>query len=296
MNDPEEMHARCPDVCRRWHEDQVKYSTYSLDDSDASLYDINVVNATYSLDDSDASLYDINEVNTTGHTMSFKSFEKYADVEVEEPEDCFEKAVAGECMNDPEEMHARCPDVCRRWHEDQVKYSTYSLDDSDASLYDINVVNATGHTINFERFEGYVTLVLPIAKTCDGAKVPAANLLQSIEDLKSVYPYTVEILVFPFEHPSKDYDGLDCSHFEEEIRKEGKHIQVMDFVHLNGPGAHPLFDLFRSAMNILNFNLDEVLYFVVLPDFDKFEIHWGKSLVDMRDVLRVLVKELNDEL
>ena len=139
-------------------------------------------------------------------------------------------------------------------------------------------------------------MILPIAKTCAGTKVPATKLLKSVEHLKSVYPYTLEILVFPFEHPAKDYNGLDCSHFEEEIKKEGRHIQVMDFVQLNGPDSHPLFNLFRDAMDTTDFNLDDVLYFVVLPDLDKFEMHWGKSLVDMRDVLRVLSKELNDEL
>ena len=137
-----------------------------------------------------------------------------------------------------------------------------------------------------------------MAKTCSGAKVSAATMLESIEHLQSVWPYSVEVLIFPYEHPSTNYDEKNCEDFDKDYTKTGRKIYMMELAILNGPNTHPMFKFLKDVMGVEDLSLDTTQYFVMSPDVDAFEYHYGKSLLDMKDVLREKVKELDpsDEL
>ena len=40
------------------------------------------------------------------------------------------------------------------------------------------------------------------------------TVFDSIEHIKHVYPYSVEVLVFPYEHPDVNYDIIDDEYFD----------------------------------------------------------------------------------
>ncbi len=132
-------------------------------------------------------------------------------------------------------------------------------------------------------------------------------MFESIEQLQKVWPYSVEILVYPFEHPSVDYTQHDCQDFDAEYQKVGRSIYAMEMVNFDehddsfsnhDAAAAPLFDFFKKVMNTKEFNLSTTQYFIFSPDWDDLEYHYGKSLLDVKDVVREILKELEpgDEL
>lgn len=55
--------------------------------------------------------------------------------------------------------------------------------------------------IDFEEFEGYVTLVVPLkSQDCNSVN----HILDKIDHIRSVYPFTVEIVLVPYTSPSFD--------------------------------------------------------------------------------------------
>jgi glutathione peroxidase-family protein len=196
------------------------------------------------------------------------------------------------------EVPENCRAECTLWLQDRVKFRRYDLPD-DKSFHDVTGITATGSTIEFDRFEDYVTLVMPLAKTCSNAKesdVAASFLFDSIEHLKSVFPYSLEIVVFPFEHPSVNYSDKHCEEFEKETKKRGRTIHVMETSIITGPDAHPMFKLINEAMAGDDLNLNSTAFFILNLDLKAFEMHYGKSLVDMRDTVREWVKKHDKEL
>ena len=99
-----------------------------------------------------------------------------------------------------------------------------------------------------------------------GGKVSAATMIESIANQQSVWPYSVEILVFPFEHPSIDYSQLVCDDFEMEHQKTGRSIYMMEMTNLNdGTDTNALFKFMRETMNTKDFNLSTTQFFSLLP-------------------------------
>ena len=170
--------------------------------------------------------------------------------------------------------------------------------------------------IHFDQFEGYVTLILPLAKMCskDNNKdttVSPQSVFESIERLAQVYPHAVEVLVFPYKHPDITYDQtMDCNDFDTIIqnsnnkyRKKNRNIYVMDEVNLNqndddrkkSAQVHPVFQLFLDALDFKKFVFDTQFYFIVKPDGIDGSYHYGKSLLDMQDEITIAVKDLGQK-
>ena len=147
-----------------------------------------------------------------------------------------------------------------------------------------------------------VTIILPLVKTCEGGQVSISTMIESIESLKAVWPYSVEIMVFPFEHPGLLYDDLNCDDFDAEYAKNERSIYMMEMSELNGDNAHPIFKAIKEIMKVeesgTNVNVDKLNYFIIDPDWEILHHHYNKSLMDIKDVLREMIKVLDpvDEL
>ena len=147
-----------------------------------------------------------------------------------------------------------------------------------------------------------VTIILPLVKTCEGGQVSISTMIESIESLKAVWPYSVEIMVFPFEHPGLLYDDLNCDDFDAEYAKNERSIYMMEISELNGDNAHPIFKAIKEIMKVeesgTNVNVDKLNYFIIDPDWEILHHHYNKSLMDIKDVLREMIKVLDpvDEL
>ena len=79
-----------------------------------------------------------------------------------------------------------------------------------------------------------------------------------------------------------------------EYQKSGRNIHMMELSkRLNGPDTPHAFKFIMDIMDVEELNLDTTLYFLIHPDFNTLDCHYGKSLLDMRDILRQLVKKLD---
>lgn len=151
-------------------------------------------------------------------------------------------------------MKRSCGTTTKRWKEDLAHYTEFQLDDHE-SFYELSAVSAANNkVVEFDRFDGYLTVIVPVAKTCSSNSVAAKAIFDSISSLKNAFKYNVELVVFPYLHPTVNYDedGLDCSEFEELVAVDPKKSKffVMEESNIDATSGdiHPVFKLFFSAM------------------------------------------------
>ena len=100
----------------------------------------------------------------------------------------------------------------------------------------------------------------------------------------------MQVLVIPYEHSQIDYDGKDCKNFEEEMVKTDRKIHVMAMATLNGPSTSPIIAYFKNAMETETLDESTTLYFLVDPDGIDVQLHYGKSIQDIKDIMSYLMK------
>lgn len=207
---------------------------------------------------------------------------------------CIELSKLGKCNDGTmdEFMRKTCKDVCEKMSpENKLNFIRYDL--TEKSFYDTTITLSSGESINFERYEGYFTLIIPVPKICEG-KVKFSDMMNQINDLKqlSQLVYSVEIIVFPYEFPMA-YEGKDCSDFEKEYKKKrtDKHpIHLMQLGNFTGDDIPPIWQLIQNEIGSGTLKLETTAYFLIYPDLNKFEYHYGKSLLDMKDILLEVTK------
>jgi len=171
--------------------------------------------------------------------------------------DCRARAAAKECLPDgpdPTMMKRTCATTCKRWLEDLGHSTQFQLDDHEV-FYDMTAVSAfNDKVVEFDRFDGYLTVIVPVAKTCSDSPVSAKAIFESIASLKDAFKYNVEVIIFPYLHPTMNYDkdGLDCSEFEELMavdQKKSKYFVMKETnMDTTNGDTHPVFELFFNAM------------------------------------------------
>ena len=55
-------------------------------------------------------------------------------------------------------MRKICQRSCAIWENDKLQRIPFTLSNQEDQFYEFEANNATGHPINFERFEGYVSI------------------------------------------------------------------------------------------------------------------------------------------
>ncbi len=187
-------------------------------------------------------------------------------------------------------MQENCSKSCLVWTQEQLQYKPVPLENS---FYDLSATIAgTKSDINFERFEGYFTLIVPLPKTCGGSISPK-TMFDSISKTKQMFSYSLEVLVFPYEHPTVNYNGKDCSEFEALTRNTEKNqLYIIEESKLFGEKIHPVFSYFLDAMEIEEFDLETLFYIIVTPDGDRAMYHYNQSLMDLQVSLRKYIKTL----
>lgn len=205
-------------------------------------------------------------------------------------DNCAALVAAGKCKTDMHNMNNNCQASCSLWRDKYLQKVSFSLADQDVAFYELVANNATFHPLDLEPFEGYITVLVTVAKFCASSEVSPKVMFDSIERFQKIWPYSLKVLVFPYEHPNIDYSGKDCRSFEEELVKVDRNINIMEMGNLNGQGVNPIIDYLKSAMQQEVLDVDTTLYFIVDPDGREVELHYGKSLQDIKDVLSYLMK------
>jgi len=187
----------------------------------------------------------------------------------------------GYCRTHPEEMSKDCRKSCADYIRSTSKFDYFTVDEDEESFFDLSAKTFTGENLNFERFEGYVTMVVNMAKLCKKDRPDSEGYFATLEELHRIWPYSLELLVFPFEHPKFDYATEDCTDFEEAAKKTGRPIHVMEMIKdINAPFStlHPVYQYFKSKAEIGDLDVDTATCFLVNPEGNRIEMHQGASL------------------
>eukprot|EP00591_Stephanopyxis_turris_P002284 CAMPEP_0195509648 /NCGR_PEP_ID=MMETSP0794_2-20130614/2526_1 /TAXON_ID=515487 /ORGANISM="Stephanopyxis turris, Strain CCMP 815" /LENGTH=246 /DNA_ID=CAMNT_0040636925 /DNA_START=30 /DNA_END=770 /DNA_ORIENTATION=+ len=202
-------------------------------------------------------------------------------------ENCEELAKQGLCHKDAENMIANCASSCLRYQQGMRKVEIEAVADGEPSFFDLSAKTVHGSTLDFDQFEGYITLVTNGAKQCSEGGTPWTRYLQSLEHLHSVWPYTLEIVVFPFKRPNFGPENYSfCNIYEKELKKKGRKIHVMEEVEINGPSTHPVYKYLKEKFKIEDLDNDTTTFFLIPPDGRTIEVHHFASLSHMKNYIR----------
>ena len=214
----------------------------------------------------------------------------YAVTVEDQASNCKALVASGKCMTDKQKMEKICHTSCSNWQDRKLQRIPFSLENEEKKFYEIIANNATGYPVDFDRFDGYITVVMTVTKTCADSKIAPEAIFYSIEKFQSVWPYSLQVLVIPYKHPKINYDEKDCKNFEKEMIKPERRINVMEMGDLNGPSANPIISYLKKAMKVKILDEDTTLYFIIDSDGLHAEHHYGKSLQDIKDALSHLMK------
>ena len=198
---------------------------------------------------------------------------------------CEELVKKNECQNNPKKMMQDCPLACRKWQESRTKVEYAYVDEDQPSFFSLKAKNSTGSELGFEMFDGYLTIVANVLKDCMPGQIE--QILMAMEHLHDVWPYSLEILVFPFSTPERDEEviafqtSIGCDPYFNAINKKGRRIHVMEEAKLNGDDAHPVYQYlskqFDGRLGADGMPTDLATFFIVTPDGDRIEAHIGIS-------------------
>ena len=139
-------------------------------------------------------------------------------------DDCRERYEAGQCTQDDTTFY-QCPLACTVHTQDAGSRTQGETEDPDG-MFELSTPLPGGKTLAWDRFEGYVTVavVIPLLPGM------AQYYFDMMEHLHSVYPYTLEIVVFPVrreDHPKVQLKIPDTSKIVvvAELEREGDKIE-----------------------------------------------------------------------
>lgn len=212
----------------------------------------------------------------------------------DEKDDCAERVKLGECASNTEQMLKDCRKSCAE--QNPMKIDTFNVEgEGNESFFDLSAKTYSGDVINFNRFEGYVTLVINMAKMCKKNAPDTEAYFSQFGALKKIWPYSLEVVIFPFDHPHIDYENDDCEGFEEGARKTGRNYYFMEAAEFNGPldNIHPVYRYLKSKTRDEDLDLNAATYFMVNTDGTYMEIYQNASLGNLKHLLqRTFDKEL----
>eukprot|EP00591_Stephanopyxis_turris_P009920 CAMPEP_0195518964 /NCGR_PEP_ID=MMETSP0794_2-20130614/14055_1 /TAXON_ID=515487 /ORGANISM="Stephanopyxis turris, Strain CCMP 815" /LENGTH=237 /DNA_ID=CAMNT_0040648025 /DNA_START=277 /DNA_END=990 /DNA_ORIENTATION=- len=230
---------------------------------------------------------------------------------------CKTLAKEGRCEAEPELMAKYCGRTFLEWGEAKQKRELHSqkrdaehVKAGSPTFYDLSANIMKGEEIELEKFQGYITLVVFVPKACDGG-VAAEHALQTLQDIRAIWPLVVEIVAFPYEHPDSHYYATqeDCSfdHFQMAFESRNSSaggngqsaqtsINAMEEISIHdniekGVKQHSVYKYFKD---LLDFNIITGLsatVFLVSPDGDLVEAFYDGSATNIKDSIQKYVKQ-----
>jgi glutathione peroxidase-family protein len=197
--------------------------------------------------------------------------------------ECEQWAARGDCKPNgrPYFMQQNCPTACYKATYRPPETSTsHSVDE----FYQLSANDANGKVMRMENFEGYVTVIVNVARLCDYTEL----FYNTLEHMHAIYPYALEILAFPFNSPGATIDS--CMKQIETVEKNTEHkIHIME--PMDGPDSHPVFDYLKNAFNVKELDAGFAYYFFINPDGNIIEMHYGASYNALKRFVDRHVKE-----
>ena len=214
-----------------------------------------------------------NELTISNSTSSSHVEQRIADDDHDDDDDnknhrnCTQLIQKGACYKNTTYMAEHCATECYQHQQYLERVHVAYISEDKPSFFDLKAKNSTGTELNFRRFEGYVTLVITVARSCkDWRKID--GIYRGIEYLHHTWPYLLEIVVYFYNLPDVDYD-IDCSSFHVRFTFKGRKIHVMEVVPINGPDTHPVLKYLKWSFNLSEDDgllTDVTSFFIVNPD------------------------------
>mmetsp|Transcript_26294 Transcript_26294/g.57696 ORF Transcript_26294/g.57696 Transcript_26294/m.57696 type:complete len:260 (-) Transcript_26294:14-793(-) len=197
--------------------------------------------------------------------------------------DCQSRAKRGECKSNPADMLKNCAASCEAVGARKVQVER--IPDDHPTFYDLGVVrDAHGKDIDLRQFEGYVTIVVSIPRTCGLTE----RYYAALDHLEEIWPWSVEVVAFPFRIGQKVTDVDACPQHSVADLSEKRRISVMEEVDINGSNTHRVFQYMKELFRIDDGELDEVgaMFFLVNPDGSTIEAHYRSSPTHVKDYIK----------
>ena len=109
-----------------------------------------------------------------------------------------------------------------------------------------------------------------------------------MQSLFKIMPYSLNILLFPFQIPSIDYKNEDCGGFDAAIAKASDNelfknkLFFMEEASLNGPYVHPVYEFLKRKTNQPELMESHATFYFVNGEGTKIEVLQGASFGTLR--------------
>lgn len=214
---------------------------------------------------------------------------------------CHELVKQGLCATQKDIMEEYCQEACIEWEQSLAK--TENARDPDNEFFSLSAKDKTGKVIDFDRFEGYLTMVLNLGLTCmgddDDKKNPQVAAVQQglneFDKLLTVWQHGLEIIVFPFQAPklggAAEEDDCDLADIKTVVSAlTAQKVHIMEPVHINGKDTHPVFQYFKKLFKIEAMDARLATYFFVNPDGNAIFKYYAASFDQIKKYLRQILE------
>lgn len=217
----------------------------------------------------------------------------------------------GDCESSRLFMRDNCPESCRLAFVKGMSFeSVYERSKKDMgkkggggvySFYDLSAkrYGVDGKEIDFERFDGYVTIVVDELSLC--LENDTKKVLEDLMKLRRTYKFLLDLVIFPLtalRHP----DGhVKCGEkgILEDLVKLNKSMDflLMEEIVIHGSLDHPVYAHLKDRFMFEDLALDYPTYFVISPD-GAVSVHEDLSTSDLKNAVHYSMQDLDrlDEL
>jgi hypothetical protein len=170
--------------------------------------------------------------------------------------DCHQREEAGQCTQDGVTFY-QCPISCTS----KLRFAgmrTHGEANDPEDFFELSTPLVNGKKLTFDRFEGYVTMIIVIPL------VPgmAQYYYDMLEHLHKIYPFTIEMIIFPVRLPGNPQVQLHVLEGSKitvlpELQKEGDKIESNPVLKYLENTIHPSNDSIftdRVTLYIVSYN------------------------------------------
>lgn len=204
-------------------------------------------------------------------------------------ENCKVWAEAGECEKNPGFMLSGCTKSC-----DEIAAASLNAAEElkgISSFFDLSANDIFGEPIDFQKFQGQVTVLVNVASECGYTDSHYRGLVKLWKQVK--HTEQINILAFPCDQFGHQEPGTSEEINEFAIEEYGVEFTMMEKINVNGPNASVVYKFLKSKAGPTSIQWNFATYFVVSPD-GVINSYSGAEPLHLKDTLMGLLK--TDEL
>jgi glutathione peroxidase len=198
---------------------------------------------------------------------------------------CEQWAVMGECDANPNYMLQNCATACEKYAQTPEYPDLEGID----SFFQLTANDIDGNKVNFERFIGYVTIIVNVASFCGYTESHYAGLVQLHREFADTG--LVEIIAFPCnQFGAQEPEGP--AFIKKFAAKKGVEFTMMEKIDVNGPKTHQVYQFLKRETGPRQIGWNFATYYVIDSD-GNVNSYSGTEPMELKDVvLDLLEREL----